>query len=73
MTAAVLAVLPGGANAAPASATFRMKGAEIAFTPTEGTFVGNALGSAGDRGAWKAVVAHTRTTTIERRSAPLTS
>jgi hypothetical protein len=64
VTAAVLAALPGGANAAPASATFRVSGAEIAFTPTQGTFVGKALGSAGDRGAWKAVVAHTRLSSL---------
>jgi hypothetical protein len=60
LTAAALAALPGAANAAPASTTFRVSGAEISFTATQGTFVGKALGNRGDRGAWKAVVEHTQ-------------
>jgi hypothetical protein len=64
VTAAALAALPGGATAAPASTTFRVSGAEIAFTATQGTFVGKALGNAGDRGPWKAVVDHTRLSSL---------
>jgi hypothetical protein len=59
VSAAVLAALPAAAEAAPASTTFQVQGAEIAFTSTRGTFVGRGLGSAGDRSAWKAVVDHT--------------
>jgi hypothetical protein len=62
--AAALAALPGAATAAPASTTFRVNGVEIAFTATQGTFVGKALGNAGDRGAWKAVVDHTRLSSL---------
>jgi hypothetical protein len=56
---AAVAALPGSAQAAPASTTFQVEGAEIAFTSTRGTFVGRGLGNAGDRSAWKAVVDHT--------------
>lgn len=54
-----LLVLPAAAGAAPASSMFQVVGTEIAFTSTEGTFVGTALGNAGDTGTWKAVVDHT--------------
>lgn len=59
LTAAALAALPAAAEAAPASTTFQIQGAEVAFTSTRGTFVGRGLGNVGDRGAWKAVVDHT--------------
>jgi hypothetical protein len=59
VTAAALTALPAAAQAAPASTTFQIQGAEIAFTSTRGTFVGRGLGNAGDRSAWKAVVDHT--------------
>jgi hypothetical protein len=59
LSAAALAALPAAAQAAPASTTFQVQGAEIAFTSTRGTFVGHGVGNAGDRSAWKAVVDHT--------------
>jgi hypothetical protein len=59
VTATALAALPAAAQAAPASTTFRIQGAEVAFTSTRGTFVGRGAGNAGDRSAWKAVVDHT--------------
>jgi hypothetical protein len=59
VAAASLATLPAAAEAAPASTTFQVQGAEIAFTSTRGTFVGRGVGNAGDRGGWKAVVDHT--------------
>jgi hypothetical protein len=52
-----LAAVPT-AFAAPASTTFQVFGAEVGFTPTQGTFVGKAFGNSGDRGAWRAVVDH---------------
>lgn len=54
-----LLVLPATAGAAPASSAFQVVGTEIAFTSTQGTFIGTALGTAGDAGSWKAVVDHT--------------
>src|SRR5439155_22233022 len=57
--AAGLVVLPATAGAAPASSAFQVVGTEIAFTSTQGTFVGTALGNAGDAGSWRAVVDHT--------------
>src|SRR6266568_5588622 len=57
--AVALLVLPVAAGAAPASSIFQVAGTEIAFTSTEGTFVGTARGNAGDTGTWKAVVDHT--------------
>jgi hypothetical protein len=64
ITAAVVAgvalvVLPAAAVAAPASTTFQIRGAEIAFTSTRGTFVGYGSGNADEGSAWKAVVDHT--------------
>jgi hypothetical protein len=57
--AVALLLMPGAASAAPASSLFQVVGTEIAFTSTEGTFVGTAQGNAGDTGTWKAVVDHT--------------
>jgi hypothetical protein len=57
--AAGLLVLPATAGAAPASSAFQAVGTEIAFTSTQGTFVGTAVGNAGDAGSWKAIVDHT--------------
>jgi hypothetical protein len=57
-TVAALAALPAAAEAIPDSTTFRVQGIEIAFTSTQGTFVGYGHGAAGDRTAWKAVVDH---------------
>jgi hypothetical protein len=54
----MLVLLPLTAAAAPASATFRVYGGEIAATATRGTFVGKAYGDNGDKAAWQAVVDH---------------
>jgi hypothetical protein len=54
-----LVVLPAAAVAAPASTTFQIRGAEVAFTSTRGTFVGYGSGNASEGSAWKAVVDHT--------------
>ena len=53
-----VALLPSAARAAPASSIFGVSGVEIAASSTQGTFTGKASGSAGDTGAWKAVVVH---------------
>lgn len=58
-TGVAVVVLPASAVAAPASATFEIKGAEIAFTSTRGTFVGYGRGDASEGSAWEAVVDHT--------------
>jgi hypothetical protein len=57
MAAAALA-LPAAASAAPASTSFTVTGFEYAFTQTIGFFAGNAVGNAGDRGAWNTDVEH---------------
>lgn len=59
VTGLALVVLPAAAVAAPASETFDIQGAEIAFTSTRGTFIGYGEGSANEGSAWKAVVDHT--------------
>jgi hypothetical protein len=59
VTGVALVALPAGAVAAPASASFEIKGVEIAFTSTRGTFVGYGRGGASEGSAWKAVVDHT--------------
>jgi hypothetical protein len=53
-----LLALPAAAGAAPRSTSFRIVGTETAFTSTEGTFVGTAVGNARDAAAWKVVVDH---------------
>ena len=58
VTGAALVALPAAAVAAPASTTFQIRGAEIAFTSTQGTFLGYGSGNAVEGSAWKAVVDH---------------
>jgi hypothetical protein len=58
-TAVALAVLalPGTAAAAVSSA-YSIRGIEIAATSTQGTFVGEGTGAAGDHAGWRATVVH---------------
>jgi hypothetical protein len=53
---AVLA-LPGGASAA-LSSSYSIRGLEVAATSTQGTFVGEGTGTAGDHAGWRATVVH---------------
>ncbi len=57
-TAVAAGVLAGNAGAV-LSPSYNVAGTEIAFTPTQGAFVGIGLGSTGDKAVWKAVVDHT--------------
>jgi hypothetical protein len=61
------AAVPIAAIAAPASTEFQVRGFEIAATSTRGTFIGKALGNAGDRGAWRAVIDHTPLSALPAR------
>ena len=57
IAAAALAI-PASASAASVSTSFKVTGFEYAFTQTVGFFAGNAVGNAGDRGAWNTYVEH---------------
>jgi hypothetical protein len=62
MLAAASAVVAGvftSTAGAALSPTYSVVGTEIAFTATQGVFVGVAFGSTGDNALWKAVVDHT--------------
>ncbi len=62
LVGAAVAAWPAGAVAAPASATFAVKGLEIAFTSTSATFSGVGTGTEGDKAAWTTSLTRTRFT-----------
>jgi hypothetical protein len=52
------AILVPAVAAASVSSSYSVTGVEIAATSTEGTFVGTAVGAAGDDAVWEASVVH---------------